>query len=82
MSGPASSGARATPADLDSPGRNRIHLVVPDLRAEIDRLTAAGLDVPQDVVTGPGGQQVLVTDPAGNLVELFQASGPPDPSPL
>jgi len=82
VSGPASSGARETPADLDSPGRNRIHLVVPDLRAEIDRLTAAGLDVPQDVVTGPGGQQVLVTDPAGNLVELFQASGPPDPSPL
>jgi catechol 2,3-dioxygenase-like lactoylglutathione lyase family enzyme len=82
VSGPASSGARATPPALDSPGRNRIHLVVPDLRAEIDRLAAAGLDVPHDVVSGPGGQQVLVTDPAGNLVELFQASGPPDPSPL
>jgi catechol 2,3-dioxygenase-like lactoylglutathione lyase family enzyme len=82
VSGPASSGARATPDDLDAPGRNRIHLVVPDLRAEIDRLTAAGLTVPHDVVSGPGGQQVLITDPAGNLVELFQASGPPDPSPL
>ena len=75
VSGPASSGARATPDDLDTPGRNRIHLVVPDLRAEIDRLTAAGLAVPQDVVSGPGGQQVLITDPAGNLVELFQPAG-------
>ena len=67
--------ARATPDELDTPGRNRIHLVVPDLRAEIDRLTAAGLTVPHDVVTGPGGQQVLITDPAGNLVELFQPAG-------
>jgi catechol 2,3-dioxygenase-like lactoylglutathione lyase family enzyme len=75
VSGPASSGARATPDDLDTPGRNRIHLVVPDLRAEIDRLTAAGLAVPEDVVSGPGGQQVLITDPAGNLVELFQPAG-------
>ena len=75
VSGPASSGARATPDDLDTPGRNRIHLVVPDLRAEIDRLTAAGLTVPQEVVSGPGGQQVLITDPAGNLVELFQPAG-------
>ena len=72
VSGPASSGARATPADLDTPGRNRIHLVVADLRAEIDRLTAAGVAVPRDVVSGPGGQQVLIADPAGNLVELFQ----------
>ena len=75
VSGPASSGARATPDDLDAPGRNRIHLVVPDLRAEIDRLAEAGLTVPQDVVSGPGGQQVLITDPAGNLVELFQPAG-------
>ena len=75
VSGPASSGARATPDDLDTPGRNRIHLVVPDLRAEIDRLAAAGLAVPEDVVSGPGGQQVLITDPAGNLVELFQPAG-------
>ena len=77
LSGPASSGARATPEADDVPGRNRIHLVVPDLRAEVDRLRAAGVAVPDDVVSGPGGQQVLVRDPSGNLVELFQPAGTP-----
>jgi catechol 2,3-dioxygenase-like lactoylglutathione lyase family enzyme len=77
LSGPASSGARATPVDANTAGRNRIHLVVADLRAEIDRLTAAGLTFRTDIVAGPGGQQVLIDDPAGNLVELFQpAAGP------
>ena len=78
LSGAASSGARATPAALDTAGRNRIHLVVPDLDAEIDRLAAAGVALPYDVGAGPGGRQVLVHDPAGNLVELFQpaATGP------
>jgi catechol 2,3-dioxygenase-like lactoylglutathione lyase family enzyme len=72
LSGPPSSGARATPESHDSPGRNRIHLVVPYLAAEVDRLRAAGADFRSEVVSGPGGQQVLVSDPAGNLVELFQ----------
>ena len=72
LSGPASSGARATPDDARFPGRNRIHLVVDDLDAEIDRLRTAGLSFRTDVVTGPGGRQTLLTDPAGNLVELFQ----------
>jgi catechol 2,3-dioxygenase-like lactoylglutathione lyase family enzyme len=72
LSGPASSGARATPADLASAGRNRIHLEVDDLDAEIARLRAAGLAFLGDVVAGPGGRQILLTDPAGNLVELFQ----------
>lgn len=72
LSGPASSGARATPQDANVAGRNRIHLVVVDLRAEIDRLAAAGIALGSDVVTGPGGQQVLIHDPAGNLIELFQ----------
>jgi predicted enzyme related to lactoylglutathione lyase len=72
LSGPASSGARATPDELGRPGRNRIHLVVPDLDAEIERLSSAGLEVTREVVTGPGGRQVLIDDPAGNLVELFQ----------
>jgi catechol 2,3-dioxygenase-like lactoylglutathione lyase family enzyme len=72
LSGPASSGARATPADASAAGRNRIHLIVPDLDAEIARLTDAGVAFRTDVVSGPGGRQVLLADPAGNLVELFQ----------
>jgi catechol 2,3-dioxygenase-like lactoylglutathione lyase family enzyme len=79
LSGPASSGARATPADAATAGRNRIHLAVDDLDAEIARLRAAGLTFRGDVVAGPGGRQILLADPAGNLVELFQpARRPPD----
>ncbi|MFD9697488.1 VOC family protein [Lentzea sp. NPDC059081] len=72
LSGPASSGARATPAGSLAAGRNRIHLVVDDLDAEITRLRAAGVPFVSDLVSGPGGRQVLVEDPAGNLVEVFQ----------
>ena len=72
LSGPTTSGARATPGDLSTAGRNRIHLVVDDLDAEIDRLRGAGLSFRSDLVSGPGGRQILLTDPAGNLVELFQ----------
>jgi catechol 2,3-dioxygenase-like lactoylglutathione lyase family enzyme len=73
LSGPASSGARATPDEArNAMSRNRIHLVVGDLDAEIDRLGTEGLDFVGAPVSGPGGRQVLLTDPAGNLVELFQ----------
>lgn len=75
LSGPASSGARATPEDANGPGRNRIHLVVEHLDAEVARLRAAGVPLRSDEVAGPGGRQVLVADPAGNLVELFQPAG-------
>jgi len=79
LSGPASSGARATPADAATAGRNRIHLTVDDLDAEIDRLRTAGLPFRSRPVSGPGGRQVLLADPAGNLIELFQpARRPPD----
>ncbi|MEU8364058.1 VOC family protein [Nonomuraea sp. NPDC048882] len=72
LSGPASSGARATPTGLGA-GGNRIHLIVADLDAEITRLRAAGVSsFVSEVVAGPGGRQILLTDPAGNLVELFQ----------
>lgn len=71
LSGSASSGARATPADAATAGRNRIHLTVDDLDAEIERLDRAGLSFRSDVVAGPGGRQILLADPAGNLVELF-----------
>jgi catechol 2,3-dioxygenase-like lactoylglutathione lyase family enzyme len=72
LSGPASSGARATPEDSTAPGRNRIHLIVNDLETEIARLRAAGLSFRGDVIAGPGGKQILLTDPAGNLIELFE----------
>jgi len=72
LSGPASSGARATPDDAANPGRNRIHLIVDDLDAEIDRLRGAGLPFRSEPVSGPGGRQILLGDPAGNLIELFQ----------
>jgi catechol 2,3-dioxygenase-like lactoylglutathione lyase family enzyme len=71
LSGSASSGARAAPLDAATPGRNRIHLTVVDLDAEIERLRSAGLSFRSDVVAGPGGRQILFADPAGNLIELF-----------
>jgi catechol 2,3-dioxygenase-like lactoylglutathione lyase family enzyme len=74
LSGPASSGARATPDDAAMAGRNRIHLVVADLDAEVDRLRTADVPFRSEPVAGPGGRQVLVADPAGNLVELFEAA--------
>ena len=71
LSGPASSGARVTPSGAGA-GRNRIHLIVDDLDKEIDRLRDAGLTFRSDVVSGPGGRQILITDPADNLIELFE----------
>ena len=74
LSGPASSAGRPM-ADGARPvpgGWNRIHLITDDLEAEITRLRAEGVPFRNDVVTGPGGSQVLIQDPSGNLVELFQ----------
>ena len=53
-------------------GWNRIHLIVDDLAAEVDRLRAVGVRLRNDIVTGPGGSQVLLDDPSGNPVDLFQ----------
>ena len=75
LSGPSSSGARATPPEASGPGRNRIHLVVDDLDEQLERLRAAGVTLRSDVVEGPGGRQFLVSDPAGNLVEIFEPAG-------
>jgi catechol 2,3-dioxygenase-like lactoylglutathione lyase family enzyme len=77
LSGPASSGARATPAEDAIAGRNRIHLIIDDLDAEIARLRAAGVSFRSEVVAGPGGRQILLADPAGNLIELFQPARRP-----
>ena len=58
---------------VDLPGGwNRIHLIVDDITADVERLRAAGLNFRSDVISGPGGQQILLHDPAGNLIELFQ----------
>jgi catechol 2,3-dioxygenase-like lactoylglutathione lyase family enzyme len=74
LSGPKSSAGRPMP-DGAAPGPggwNRIHLIVDDLVAEVDRLRSAGLSFRNDIVTGPGGSQILLQDPSGNVVELFQ----------
>ncbi|MFC7847632.1 VOC family protein [Arthrobacter sp. NPDC057388] len=77
LSGPASSAGRPMPdGAVPAPGGwNRIHLVVSDIAAEVDRLRAAGVPFRNDIVKGPGGQQILMEDPAGNVVELFQPAG-------
>ena len=74
LSGPASSAGRPMP-DGRTPepgGWNRIHLVVEDIATEVQRLRAAGLTFRNDIVSGPGGQQILLEDPSGNPIELFQ----------
>ena len=74
LSGPASSAGRPM-ADGAKPGPggwNRIHLIVDDIEAEIARLQAAGAAFRNDIVSGPGGKQILLQDPSGNFVELFQ----------
>jgi catechol 2,3-dioxygenase-like lactoylglutathione lyase family enzyme len=74
LSGPTSSAGRAMP-DGRTPGPggwNRIHLIVEDIAAEVDRLRQAGLTFRNDIVKGPGGQQILLEDPSGNPIELFQ----------
>jgi catechol 2,3-dioxygenase-like lactoylglutathione lyase family enzyme len=74
LSGPSSSAGRPMPdGRRPAPGGwNRIHLIVEDLSAEVDRLRAAGIHFRNDIVTGPGGSQILLDDPAGNPIELFQ----------
>ena len=77
LSGPASSAGRPMP-DGTKPGPggwNRIHLLVADIAAEVARLRDAGVSFRNDIVTGPGGSQILMTDPSGNVVELFQPAG-------
>jgi catechol 2,3-dioxygenase-like lactoylglutathione lyase family enzyme len=74
LSGPQSSAGRPMP-DGRRPrpgGWNRIHLIVEDIAAEVARLRAAGVPFRNDVVKGPGGAQILLEDPAGNPIELFQ----------
>jgi catechol 2,3-dioxygenase-like lactoylglutathione lyase family enzyme len=74
LSGPMSSAGRAMPdgAKPGPGGWNRIHLIVDDINAEAARVRAAGARFRNDIIEGPGGKQVLVQDPSGNVIELFQ----------
>ena len=77
LSGPASAAGRPMPdgAKPGPGGWNRIHLIVSDIAAEVARLRQAGLSFRNDIVTGPGGSQILLEDPSGNVIELFQPAG-------
>ncbi len=77
LSGPASSAGRPMPdgAKPGPGGWNRIHFIVDDLATDVARLREEGLRFRNDVVTGPGGSQILLEDPSGNVIELFQPAG-------
>lgn len=77
LSGESSSAGRPMP-DGTTPvpgGWNRIHLVVSDIDAEVARLRDRGVRFRNDIVRGPGGAQILLEDPSGNVVEIFQPAG-------
>ena len=77
LSGPTSSAGRPM-SDGTKPGPggwNRIHLLVDDLETEVARLREAGAPFRNDMIKGPGGKQILLQDPSGNVVELFQPAG-------
>jgi catechol 2,3-dioxygenase-like lactoylglutathione lyase family enzyme len=79
LSGPKSSAGRPMP-DGRTPepgGWNRIHFIVDDIEADVERLRSAGLTFRNDIISGPGGQQILLEDPAGNPIELFQPADAP-----
>jgi catechol 2,3-dioxygenase-like lactoylglutathione lyase family enzyme len=77
LSGPTSSAGRPMP-DGRTPGPggwNRIHFIVADIADEVERLRSVGVKFRNDIVSGPGGQQILLEDPSGNPIELFQPAG-------
>ena len=77
LSGPKSSAARPMPdgRQPEPGGWNRIHLIVDDIDAEAERLRADGASFRNDVISGPGGRQVVLDDPSGNPIELFEPAG-------
>ena len=82
LAGPRSSAGRPMP-DGRKPGPggwNRIHFIVDDIAAEVERLRSAGVEFRNDIISGPGGRQILLDDPSGNPIELFQpAEQAPEP---
>jgi catechol 2,3-dioxygenase-like lactoylglutathione lyase family enzyme len=83
LAGPASSAGRPMPDGRrpEPGGWNRIHFIVEDLATEVERLRAAGLRFRNDIVTGPGGKQILLEDPSDNLIELFEPAQPAPTAP-
>lgn len=77
LAGPQSSAGRPMPdGAVPGPGGwNRIHFIVPDLAAEVARLKAEGCMFRNEILSGPGGSQILLLDPSGNVIELFQPAG-------
>jgi predicted enzyme related to lactoylglutathione lyase len=77
LSGPKSSAGRPMPdGRVPAPGGwNRLHFIVSDIDAEVERLRAAGITFRNEIISGPGGRQILLEDPAGNPIELFQPAG-------
>ncbi len=78
LSGPKSSAGRPMP-DGRTPepgGWNRIHFIVDDIDAEVAKLRDGGIAFRNDIISGPGGRQILLEDPAGNPIELFQPAAP------
>jgi catechol 2,3-dioxygenase-like lactoylglutathione lyase family enzyme len=77
LAGPTSSAGRPMP-DGTKPGPggwNRIHFIVDDIGSEVARLRDEGVRFRNDIVEGPGGKQILLQDPSGNIVELFEPAG-------
>jgi catechol 2,3-dioxygenase-like lactoylglutathione lyase family enzyme len=77
LAGPQSSAGRPMP-DGSQPqpgGWNRLVVEVDDLAAQVASLRAAGVTFRNEIVSGPGGQQILLEDPSGNVIELFQPAG-------
>jgi len=74
LSGATSSAGRAMPdGRRPAPGGwNRFQIIVEDIVSEVARLRAAGVKFRNEIIKGPGGSQVLIEDPSGNVVELFQ----------
>ena len=74
LSGPKSSAARPMPdgRQPEPGGWNRLHFVVDDIAADVVRLRAAGVVFRNEIIRGPGGRQVVIDDPSGNPIELFQ----------
>jgi catechol 2,3-dioxygenase-like lactoylglutathione lyase family enzyme len=74
LSGRAASAGRPMPdgRQPEPGGWNRFQFVVEDIAPEVERLRARGVKFRNDILTGPGGSQILAEDPSGNVVELFQ----------
>ncbi len=74
VAGPNASAARPMPDGRvpEAGGWNRFVIEVEDLAATVARLSANGAQFRNDIVDGPGGRQILVEDPSGNVIELFE----------